>query len=341
MKVPAIISDLVLWFVILVMAGAGFYFIPRLSEENDRGQIIHLPFQDANEISRGSAVRMMGTEVGYVKDIHLHDDYVDIVIKTIPGSLPIPSGATFTILFTGLVGSKSIEVFPPETSRPLVRGKPQYITENPIRMRQSLDYQIDMARALQAGAENFANFFGHHQPVEELQCNIVRSQELTAKGKEYMTTLSTLAAEKQRDAGKYLSDLVTTMDGFAQASQEARDIATSKEFGPTITTTTRYITLLFNESHAAMRTFQATRSLRHINKSILHATQSIEQLPPVQRPEAITQGLIRTENHLEQLYSTLTRAASFLQQDPLQRIHEASVTLRQWNAAIEHVNAQF
>jgi hypothetical protein len=174
----AIISDIVLWVILALALALGIYwFAIRMPEMN--GQTILLKFRDANQITRGSAVTMLGTDVGFVKNIQIHNDHVDVMVQTFSKSLSITSGATFTVLFNGLAGSKSIDIEVPKTPMPEIDGKPIYIVAEPIRLKTLLDYMVDMTQALTVGAENITDFFGKRKPVEELQFNIHQAHEWT------------------------------------------------------------------------------------------------------------------------------------------------------------------
>lgn len=176
--VTAIISDVLLWSI-LALLGVGVYQYFFAHSTSKEGQTIHLQFEDANEISKGSAVRVMGTDIGYVDAVQLDQDHVNVVVKTYPNTLEIPSGSVFTILFTGLGGAKSIEVEFPKTAlqEDMLKQEPQYLTEKPIRMHHAENAMTDITKALQNGAENTADFFGKRKSVEELQFNIHQAHE--------------------------------------------------------------------------------------------------------------------------------------------------------------------
>lgn len=175
----AIISDILLWIALALLAAYAVYLFAIVFPAK-RGQTINLHFKDANEISRGSAVRMMGMDIGFVNDVRILKDHVEIIVQTNPDAPKIPSGATFTVLFTGLAGSKSIEVeLPDSPPHPTINGKPIYLVEEPIRMKDTLNASIDVTQALQKGAENIADFFGKKTPVEELQFNIKQTHQMT------------------------------------------------------------------------------------------------------------------------------------------------------------------
>jgi hypothetical protein len=179
----AIISDIVLWLALLLVAAGIVYYIFAILPVQ-RGQQITLQFQDASAIIEGSSVHMMGLEVGHVNHIELKKGHVDISIITEPGMPEIPEGTEFTILFSGLGGSQSIEAILPNMDVPkapmgstksLMPGTTSggYLVSEPIRLKQVLDTNIVVARALQQGSENITDFFGHKRSsVPVLQSNI-------------------------------------------------------------------------------------------------------------------------------------------------------------------------
>ncbi len=181
MKWRPLFSDLILWLVLVGVFWGGSHFLFTLP--NRQRQVITLQFHDANEIIRGTNVRLMGVDVGYVDDVAIEDEHVNVKIQMTRDAIQIPEGTTATIKFTGLVGSKSLELMPPDKVKdlgPSMKAPNTYvIVEEPIRLRDTIQYNIDIAKALQHGAENFSDFFGRRKPIEELQYNALRSQKKT------------------------------------------------------------------------------------------------------------------------------------------------------------------
>ena len=216
----AIISDILLWVSALAILWGSVYAIG-VWLPHKRGETILLHVRDANEITRGSLVRMMGTEIGYVDGIRLRPDHVDLTVRTYPGTLKIPSGALFTVQFTGLVGAKSIEVVPPSVPRPRVQGKALYLVEEPLRMKDNMKYQMDILQDLQGGAENIADFFGKKTPVEELQVNIGQAQVMTGRGIAALDRGNAQLIEAHRELHAATSKAVTGLEKFNRGTERA------------------------------------------------------------------------------------------------------------------------
>ena len=75
-----------------------------------------LIFKDINGITRGSMVRYMGINIGYVRKLKSKDKNVIVEILVNKKGFKIPEGTVARVEFYGLVGSKSIELMPPENS---------------------------------------------------------------------------------------------------------------------------------------------------------------------------------------------------------------------------------
>ncbi|GBF22842.1 MlaD superfamily [Candidatus Gastranaerophilus sp. (ex Termes propinquus)] len=124
-----------------------------------------LPFHDIDGVIKGSPVRFMGTVVGHVKNIKVQDDELLVqMIITRPG-LKIPDGTTAKVEFTGLAGSKSIEMMPPQTDAPEGLG---VIVENPLRLNDFLD-SLKVFDDMLLGVENMFLKLASKESVELIE----------------------------------------------------------------------------------------------------------------------------------------------------------------------------
>ncbi len=69
---------------------------------------------DVDGLINGSPVKLMGIQVGYVNQIDIvgEDVYVKFIITT--PKVKLPYGSVATVEFSGLGGSKSLELYPPK-----------------------------------------------------------------------------------------------------------------------------------------------------------------------------------------------------------------------------------
>lgn len=98
---------------------------------------------DVDGLIAGSPVRYMGIQVGYVNQLDIvgEDVYVKFVVTQ--KGFKIPKGSITTVEFTGLGGSKSLELYPPQTPDKLLSDK-ILIPQSPKRISDSLGVLNDM-----------------------------------------------------------------------------------------------------------------------------------------------------------------------------------------------------
>ena len=115
---------------------------------------IFLP--DVDGLINGSPVRLMGIQIGYVSQIDIvgEDVYVKFII-TEP-NVKIPPGSVTTVEFTGLGGSKSLELYPPKSNQN-PSGK-LLIPQSPKRIHDSLGLLNKMFDKIIEITYNVSNF---------------------------------------------------------------------------------------------------------------------------------------------------------------------------------------
>lgn len=113
MKKPIII-EILIWVVILtIIISVGIFAYSKFFIEPN---IYLIQFKDIDGITKGSPVRFMGINVGYVKSLKSKDKYINVQIIITKKNMAIPNGTQARVEFYGLGGSKSIELMPPDTS---------------------------------------------------------------------------------------------------------------------------------------------------------------------------------------------------------------------------------
>ena len=113
MKKPILI-EFIIWtiFLTIIFNVCIFAYSKIFVEPN----IYTIQFRDIDGITKGSPVRFMGINVGYVRKLRPKDKYVDVQIIITQKDMKIPNGTAARVEFYGLGGSKSIELMPPDGS---------------------------------------------------------------------------------------------------------------------------------------------------------------------------------------------------------------------------------
>lgn len=137
--------ELSIWFLLLVF----FLGIGYIAKQNyNQHKTYQIFLQDVDGIIKGSPVRMMGIHIGYVRKVKIINDmvFVDFIINQ--DGIEIPKGSKVTVEFTGLGGSKSIEIYTPKDKVP--KGSQTFEVQQPRRLGAALSLLDSMLEKISA-----------------------------------------------------------------------------------------------------------------------------------------------------------------------------------------------
>jgi|GEM_PF-2408318 len=112
-KIPFIILEIVV--IISLLAGLTYWGINKYNESYNHFPKYTVSFSDIDGLSIGSPVKFAGVHVGHVLEQKLKDNKVLVTFKIVDQDVDIPKGSRAGVEFTGMAGSRSLEIIPPET----------------------------------------------------------------------------------------------------------------------------------------------------------------------------------------------------------------------------------
>ncbi len=96
-----------------------------------------ISFRDIDGIINGSPVRIMGVVVGHVRKLTPYSEGIDVQFIITRKGIKIPNGSIAKVSFSGLAGSRSIEILPPTFETVDALG---IITKSPMRIKDIFEY---------------------------------------------------------------------------------------------------------------------------------------------------------------------------------------------------------
>ena len=102
--------EILVW--LLIILGTVFFVIYNSTVKAKTGNMYYLFFDDVEGLVKGSPVRLMGINIGYVRDVKIFDNKVFVSFLVTEENVSIPNKASATIEFYGLGGSTSLELSP-------------------------------------------------------------------------------------------------------------------------------------------------------------------------------------------------------------------------------------
>lgn len=168
------LTELFVWlFVITILIfGLRLYHAKKIAKENT----YHIFLQDIDGLMKGSPVKLMGVQIGYVTEINVIDDYMYVSFLVSKKGTEIPHGAKALIESYGIAGSKSIELYPPIEKAD--KTQPLIFVENPIRASSAFLTQNEIAKTIIVIAKGTTAMIDT-QTVKQHKNNIRKLTELS------------------------------------------------------------------------------------------------------------------------------------------------------------------
>lgn len=140
-------GELLFWLIVIlaiVAISSSTFMFKEKNDEND----YQIFLQDVDGLIVGSPVRMMGIEVGHVTKIKPTntDVYVKFIITN--PDIYIPQGTKITVEFSGMAGSKSLELYPPSKDDIIDKSTQILTVTPPKRLHDALALLNDMFKKL-------------------------------------------------------------------------------------------------------------------------------------------------------------------------------------------------
>lgn len=148
------ITELIIWSVLIL--STLFISLYIYSSHVKEKHTYYVFFNDVDGLIKGSPVKIQGYQVGYVSNISLVNEDVFITFIITDKKLVMPERLAATIAFTGMGGSKSLELFvPPEGSK----AKNYITTIEPRRLQDFYFYQNQIAQNIVYMTKDFLEMF--------------------------------------------------------------------------------------------------------------------------------------------------------------------------------------
>ena len=141
-------GELLIWLIVIlvVIAFSTFFYMNKV--KNDNTFSIYMP--DVDGLIVGSPVRMMGIEVGHITKIKPTNEEVFVKFIITDSSIQLPQGTVATVEFSGMAGSKSLELYLPNKNTYINNNVPILAVNPPKRLHDAMGLLNEMFDKLNA-----------------------------------------------------------------------------------------------------------------------------------------------------------------------------------------------
>lgn len=161
-------GELLIWLIIILVIVAFCSVINIRKSVKNEDYHIFLP--DVDGLIVGSPVRMMGIEVGYITEIKPMKDevFIKFIIKN--KDIKIPRGTEATVEFSGMAGSKSLELYLPDKDKYIDNNTPILSVNPPKRLNDAFSLLNEMFKTI-GNIITTSSIFGKHLKEIEMPLN--------------------------------------------------------------------------------------------------------------------------------------------------------------------------
>ena len=143
--------------------------------KTDNNYNIYLP--DVDGLIVGSPVRMMGIEVGHITKIKPTNEEVFVKFIIPDKSIVIPQGTVATVEFSGMAGSKSLELYLPDKQTFINKDVPILAVNPPKRLHDAMGLLNEMFDKINAIIYTSSSF---GQKVKNIDLPTTENQDANA-----------------------------------------------------------------------------------------------------------------------------------------------------------------
>jgi ABC-type transporter Mla subunit MlaD len=152
-------TELLIWLLAILFLVSIFSVSFMHNSKNDENDYqVFLP--DVDGLIVGSPVRMMGVQVGHVVKIKPVKDEVYVKFILTNPDVYIPQGSQITVEFSGMAGSKSLELYLPDKNTYVDKNTPIITVNPPKRLHDALNLLDDMYKKIGSIINSCSSFGG-------------------------------------------------------------------------------------------------------------------------------------------------------------------------------------
>lgn len=139
-------GELLIWLIVILILSTIFFFLK--IHKTEKINEFNLFISDVDGLIVGSPVRAMGIEIGHITEIKPTGEevFIRFIIKN--KDLKIPQGTVATVEFSGLAGSKSLELYLPDKTTYIDPTVPIITVNNPKRLNEAVGLLNEMFKKI-------------------------------------------------------------------------------------------------------------------------------------------------------------------------------------------------
>lgn len=273
-----------------------FLGIDKYKEHINSHSSYTITFKDVDGLSVGSPVRLMGTQVGNVTSLELLDSEIYVTFRVSKKSIKIPDNSTASIQFTGLAGSKSLEIMPPNTK--FSTSKKVILAEEPIRINSVMQVQTAIFESVLDFCQGMLAFLSKNS-IETTKKNLQTTSKYIQETNQDMDE----AVKNIQDSGSKISENTKEIQLFLNEQNKNLDSA-YKSFDKL--TKDQKLKNNMETIQTTVENFSASTDIEKTNQKVSAVTNNLNEFNS--NIKKFNQNLSKAKNHEVEYVSQLNKS---------------------------------
>lgn len=223
-RLPLLLEIIIVFTAITVLVFLG---INKYNEYFNHFPRYTVNFEDLDGLSVGSPVRFSGVHIGHVTKQELKDKQITVTFKVTDRTIKIPDNSMVGVEFTGLGGSRSLEIKPPTALSANSQG---FYKVEPIRVTSFLEIQNEIFGATLDLFNGILSFLNQNE--KNARANLKNAakmiEEKTVILEDIKQTLDEKSKQTAQEAKKISKFIKETNENIGQANKAMQEFSESK-----------------------------------------------------------------------------------------------------------------
>ena len=243
-----------------------------------------IEFKDVDGLSVGSPVRLMGKQVGNVIKLELLDSEIYVTFRITEKNIIIPDNSIASIQFTGLAGSKSLEIMPPIGKKNFLTNKKIIYSQEPIRINSILQVQTTIFENVLEFCRGLYAFFSKNS-IDSTKKNLKTTSEYMQESNQSMDeTLKNIKksgsdiSKNTKEIKQFLNEQNQNMSSAYESFNTLTKDQKLKNNMDNIQTTVEKLSASIDTDKANKKVSEVTNSLNDFNSNLKNFNQKINKV---------------------------------------------------------------
>jgi ABC-type transporter Mla subunit MlaD len=244
--------------------------------------IYTVTFKDVDGLSVGSPVRLMGKQVGNITKLELLNSEIYVTFRIREKNTVIPDESIASIQFTGLAGSRSLEIMPKKIK--YSTNKKIIYAQEPVRISSIMQVQTAISENILEFCRGFFAFFSKNS-MDSTKKNLQTTSEYMHESNQSMDdTLKNIKksgadlSKNTKEIQQFMNEQNKNIDSAYKSFDKLAKDPKLKNNMNEIQTTVEKLSVSMDTDKANKKVSEVTNDLNNLNSNLKNFNQKISKV---------------------------------------------------------------